>query len=64
MTLAKNKQQPEKRECDNPVKEHMALGRQIGVSGTPALVFSDGTLMPGYLPASQLRKILDEKLAK
>ncbi len=64
MTLAKNKQQPEKRECDNPVKEHMELGRQIGVSGTPALVFSDGTLMPGYLPASQLRKILDEKIAK
>ncbi len=64
MTLAKNKQQPKKRECDNPVKAHMALGRKVGVTGTPALVFTDGTLMPGYLPASQLRKMLDEAAAK
>ena len=64
MTLAKNKQQPEKRECDNPVVEHMELGRQVGVSGTPALVFEDGTLMPGYVPAVQLKKMLDEKMDK
>ena len=64
MTLAKNKQQPEKRECDNPVVAHMELGRQVGVSGTPALVFEDGTLMPGYVPAVQLKKMLDEKMAK
>ncbi|MBL1260287.1 MAG: DsbC family protein [Thiotrichaceae bacterium] len=64
MTLAKNKQQPARRECDNPVQEHMALARKIGVSGTPALVFEDGALMPGYVPAAQLKKILDEKAAK
>ncbi|MCF6322755.1 MAG: DsbC family protein [Gammaproteobacteria bacterium] len=64
MTLAKNKQQPKKRDCENPVKEHMALARKIGVSGTPALVFEDGSLLPGYVPAVQLKKMLDEKAAK
>lgn len=64
MTLAKNKQQPKKRDCENPVQEHMALAQKIGVSGTPALVFADGTLMPGYVPAVQLKKMLDEKVAK
>ncbi|VAW89357.1 Thiol:disulfide interchange protein DsbC [hydrothermal vent metagenome] len=64
MTLAKNKQQPEKRACENPVQEHMALARKIGVSGTPALVFEDGSLLPGYVPAVQLKKMLDEKKAE
>lgn len=64
MTLAKNKQQPKKRECSNPVQEHMALAAKIGVTGTPALVFEDGTLMPGYIPAIQLKKILDEHKVK
>ncbi len=64
MTLAKNKQIPQKRGCDNPVQDHMALAKKIGVTGTPALVFSDGTLMPGYLPALQLKKMLDEHKAK
>jgi len=42
----------------------MALARKLGVNGTPALVFEDGTLMPGYVPAAQLKKMLDEKMAK
>jgi len=64
MTLAKNKQKPRERKCENPVKEHLALGRQVGVTGTPALVFEDGTLLPGYVPAAQLKKMLDERKAK
>lgn len=35
--------------CDNnPVADHYALGRSFGVTGTPAIVLPDGTLMPGY----------------
>ncbi len=64
MTLAKNKQKPKERTCENPVKAHMELGREVGVSGTPALVFDDGTLLPGYVPAVQLKKMLDERKAK
>lgn len=41
--------------CDgNPVPDHYALGRQIGVSGTPAILLEDGRLLPGYRPAAAL----------
>ena len=33
---------------DNPVADHYALGRAFGVTGTPAIVLPDGSLMPGY----------------
>ena len=53
---------PEKN-CDNPVREHMALGEQLGVQGTPALVLESGQMLPGYRPVNELAAIL-EQLAK
>ena len=35
--------------CENPIGEQYQLGRQLGVTGTPALVLEDGRLIPGYL---------------
>ncbi len=43
---------------DNPVAEHFRLGRQLGVTGTPAVILMDGTLIPGYQPAKDFAKIL------
>lgn len=43
-------------QCENPVLDHYNLGNRIGVTGTPAIVMSDGTLMPGYAPADTLRE--------
>lgn len=43
----------------NPVASQLALGRKVGVTGTPALVLEDGTMLPGYRPAAALLKILD-----
>lgn len=40
--------------CADPVVEQFQLGRLIGVSGTPAIVTSDGRLLPGYVPAPDL----------
>ena len=40
--------------CADPVVEQFQLGRMIGVSGTPAIVTSDGRLLPGYVPAPDL----------
>ncbi|MBQ75170.1 MAG: protein-disulfide isomerase [Gammaproteobacteria bacterium] len=54
MTRAKLGQEVEEKDCDNPVAEQYALGNQVGVTGTPALIFEDGTLLPGYLPAEEL----------
>ena len=47
--------------CENPVDGHMALGTMVGVSGTPALVLDDGQLVPGYVPAARLVKMLDAR---
>jgi len=45
--------------CDNPVAAQYDLGQQFGVNGTPALLFSDGSLMPGYVPADRLAAFLE-----
>ena len=59
MTLAKGGTDPEPKECSNPVEKQYQLGRDLGVSGTPALVTADGTLIPGYMPPATLRKRLE-----
>ncbi|OAN14145.1 protein-disulfide isomerase [Photobacterium jeanii] len=43
------------------VMKHFHLGQAMGVTGTPALVLEDGTMLPGYQPAAMLRKMLDSK---
>ncbi len=42
------------KDCDNPVDAQFELGQDVGVTGTPAIVFDDGTLLPGYVPAATL----------
>nr|WP_067286212.1 DsbC family protein [Marinobacterium profundum] len=44
--------------CDSPVMDQFALGQKVGVTGTPALVFEDGSLVPGYMPAARLAQML------
>jgi len=59
LTLAKNGTDPLPQKCLNPIADQYELGREVGVTGTPALVTSDGTLIPGYMPPEQLRARLD-----
>ncbi len=58
MTRSKSGERLEDKACDNPVASHFALGQKVGVSGTPALVTEDGTLIPGFRPAEQLVQML------
>jgi len=51
----------EARTCDNPVKEQFDLGQKVGVTGTPTLVLESGKKLPGYVPAEQLIKLLDDQ---
>lgn len=44
--------------CDIDIKGHYQLGAQLGVRGTPAIVYKD-ILMPGYVEPKQLRAMLD-----
>lgn len=43
--------------CANPVSKQFALGQQIGVSGTPAIILENGQMVPGYQPAAQVAKL-------
>ncbi len=59
LTLAKNGTDPVPLKCPNPVMNQYELGREVGVTGTPALLTTDGTLIPGYVPPAQLRQRLE-----
>ncbi|MGS2722457.1 DsbC family protein [Porticoccus sp. GXU_MW_L64] len=46
-------------DCDTPaIANHMELVAKLGLTGTPAMVLNDGTLIPGYLPAARLGQVL------
>ncbi len=61
MTDAKLNRKIEPATCNNPVADQYELGQSIGITGTPAMVLSDGELLPGYVPAKKLIKLLQEK---
>jgi thiol:disulfide interchange protein DsbC len=44
--------------CEAPIEAQFKFGRQIGVSGTPAIIFSNGMMVPGYQPPAQLEELL------
>lgn len=54
LTKAKNRESIPAKECENPIASQYKLGQEIGVTGTPALVTENGTLIPGYMPADAL----------
>ncbi len=41
-------------DCDNPVAATGTLGQKLRVTATPTLVFADGSIIPGALPAQRL----------
>jgi thiol:disulfide interchange protein DsbC len=41
-------------DCDNPVAKTVELGGKYRVNATPTLVFADGTVVPGALPAQRI----------
>jgi len=50
--------------CDDPVANQLAISKQLGVNGTPAIFLSDGTHLPGYLPADKLLRKIQITLGK
>lgn len=58
LTQAKNGQNLPSRDCTNPVLNHHALGNRIGITGTPAIVLQDGTLIPGYMEVDRLSALV------
>lgn len=55
LTAAKLDREFETSSCDaSMIARHYKLGQDIGLTGTPAIVTQDGTLIGGYLPAEAL----------
>ncbi len=59
MTIAKERKPLDEKKCENPIKAQYELGQEIGVTGTPALVTTTGRLIPGYMTADRLAKMLE-----
>ncbi len=60
MTIAKNGEDPGNATCTNPIEAQFQLGQKVGVTGTPTLIFEDGSIQPGYLTAEQLLQRLEQ----
>ncbi len=60
LTTAKAGEEPDPKQCENPVADQYQLGIELGVTGTPALLTSSGQLIPGYVPPETLRQRLDQ----
>lgn len=42
------------KECPHPVDEIIALGRNLGINGTPTIILPDGRRISGYVPKEEL----------
>ncbi|MBT8082034.1 MAG: thioredoxin fold domain-containing protein [Gammaproteobacteria bacterium] len=64
LTAAKLDREFATQQCDaSMISKHYSLGREVGLSGTPAIVLEDGTLIGGYLPPAQLGARLNQAVA-
>lgn len=64
LTALKGRQPVPMQICNrHPLVEQFRLGQSFGVRGTPALVFGNGVMHPGYLPADQLAALALENAA-
>lgn len=59
MDAAKQGRSVTSQTCENPVAQQYQLGRQVGVTGTPAIVLETGQMVPGYRPARQIAEALE-----
>ena len=59
--LKAGKKVPNQTCAESPVSAHLRLGREIGVSGTPAIILMDGTMIPGYRSATGFAVLLGLK---
>ena len=62
LTMAKLDREFESAKCDaSMVQDHYVMGQDVGLSGTPAIIFEDGELVAGYLPPDALKMRLESK---
>ena len=63
LTRAKQDKTVVSKACTNPVAMQYRIGQQAGLEGTPMVLAADGTQLGGYVPAAQMRQMLDKLAA-
>lgn len=58
--LMEKGQQPKKKSCDHPIERNLALGKKLGLNGTPALIFANGWKVMGALSVGEIETILKQ----
>jgi thiol:disulfide interchange protein DsbC len=48
-------------QCKETVQAHYNVGRQLGISGTPAIFLPSGEMVGGYLPPADLLNRLQQQ---
>ena len=43
-------------DCKHPIDENVALGRSLGINGTPTIIFTDGSRAAGALPVPMIEQ--------
>lgn len=46
-------------DCKHPLQQVLALGQKLDVTGTPTIVFTDGSRLPGAVPAEKIEERLN-----
>ncbi len=52
---------PEAKCTTSALDDNLKLGTKLGINGTPAIIFPDGRVQPGYMEADALIKALEKK---
>ena len=50
---------PEPKCATTEIDDNIKLAGELGITGTPGIIFPDGRLLPGYVPANVLLDLLD-----
>lgn len=58
MDVAMSGAEPPAKTCVSPLMDHMAQAQNFAISGTPTLLFDNGQMVPGYVPAKELIQAL------
>lgn len=51
---------PASKECETPIQTLLQSGQQYRVTGTPTLIFADGSVVSGMIPAAEIEKRLEQ----
>ncbi|WP_077285636.1 bifunctional protein-disulfide isomerase/oxidoreductase DsbC [Cognaticolwellia aestuarii] len=62
LTKAKTGANVAARICDKPIEDEFNFGRQVGVTGTPAIMLANGMMVPGYQEPNKLLMLLQTAL--